>query len=96
MRIAVQGKDRFWVCSCGNQEALSGESVTLKETVAKPKEVEVVDGDVNNLPITDDEPCPKCENKTAYYWLQQMRAGDEAETKFLQCTKCKHTWRENT
>ena len=38
--------------------------------------------------------CPKCRHKKAYYWTVQTRAGDEAETKFLKCEKCSHTWRD--
>ena len=38
--------------------------------------------------------CPKCGNDQAHYWSAQMCAGDEAETRFFRCTKCKHTWRE--
>jgi len=42
-----------------------------------------------------NEDCPKCKNKEAYYWIIQMRAGDEAATKFFKCTKCEYTWRDN-
>ena len=38
--------------------------------------------------------CSKCGNNEAYWVLQQTRAADEAQTKFLCCTKCKHKWRE--
>jgi len=38
--------------------------------------------------------CEKCKNPEAYFWTKQTRAGDEAETKFYKCTKCKHTWRD--
>ena len=38
--------------------------------------------------------CDKCNNKEAYFWTSQTRSGDEAETRFFKCTKCKHTWRE--
>lgn len=38
--------------------------------------------------------CPKCGNKEAYFWTSQTRSGDEAETRFFRCKKCKHTWRE--
>ena len=37
---------------------------------------------------------PKCDHKEAWFWTSQTRAGDEAETKFFKCTKCRHTWRE--
>ena len=81
-------------CSCGYTS--KAESTTLKEEKNHDKEeadVEVVDKDIETLPVTEAE-CPKCGNDKAYYWLQQTRAGDEAETRFLKCTKCKHTWRE--
>ncbi len=38
--------------------------------------------------------CPKCENKEAFWWMQQTRAGDEPPTRFMKCTKCSHVWRE--
>lgn len=44
-------------------------------------------------PITETT-CPKCGNGTAYFWSTQMRAADEAETRFFRCIKCKHVWRE--
>lgn len=40
--------------------------------------------------------CPKCGHREAFFWSTQMRAGDEAETRFFRCVKCKHTWREYT
>lgn len=74
------------VCSCGFK----------KETLLNPNS-EVVEGVVDEsremLPMTDAE-CPKCKHPKAYFWTMQTRAGDEAETKFLKCEKCKHTWRD--
>ena len=80
-------------CSCG-YIAESGAGTAFKDS-SKGEEikVEVADADVETLPTTKEE-CPRCGNDTAYYWLVQTRAGDEAETKFLKCTKCKHTWRD--
>ena len=40
--------------------------------------------------------CPKCENKKAYVWQVQTRGLDESATQFMRCTKCDHTFRENT
>ncbi|RLG67435.1 MAG: transcription factor S, partial [Methanobacteriota archaeon] len=31
--------------------------------------------------------------KDAYFLPVQTRAGDEAETRFFECVKCKHRWR---
>lgn len=52
--------------------------------------VDEKDGNVN--PITDWT-CRKCGYKRSYFWIRQMRSGDEAESKFYQCVKCKNTVR---
>jgi len=86
---------RILFCSCGftNKDI---DKVEITETVASAnKEVEVISSDDTHeaLPLIDAD-CPKCKHKKARYWLQQTRAGDEPETKFLRCDKCKHTWRD--
>lgn len=84
---------RVLACSsCGNIEK-STEKVKMKEFVTEKKSVEVVHKEFETLPLTEAE-CPKCGHKKARYWLVQTRAGDEPETRFLKCEKCKHTWRE--
>lgn len=87
------GSKKILACSCGysTQEV---ESAKIKEEVEKQEaEMDVVDKDHENLPILEAT-CDKCGNDKAYYWLAQTRAGDEPETKFLRCTKCRHTWRD--
>jgi DNA-directed RNA polymerase subunit M len=80
-------------CSCG-YTSKELDNVEIKEKVnVKTKEIEIVEQDIEAYPIVDVE-CDKCKNKKAYFWLVQTRAGDEAETKFFKCTKCKHTWRD--
>ncbi len=37
--------------------------------------------------------CPECENNEAYWFMRQMRSGDEPPTIFYTCTKCGHKWR---
>lgn len=76
-------------CSCGYKE----KPKKITEKVESKKEVEVVDIDFESLP-EEEVICSKCGNNKAYYWTKQMRAGDEAESIFYKCTKCKHTWRE--
>ncbi|MFH1506441.1 MAG: transcription factor S [archaeon] len=80
-------------CSCGfSTKEIEG--AEIKETMKKPEvEVEVVQEDDTTLPTTDVT-CPKCGHNTAFYWTLQTRAGDEPETKFLKCEKCKHVWRD--
>jgi len=35
----------------------------------------------------------KCKSKKAYFWIRQMRSGDEPESKFYKCVKCKNVVR---
>ncbi len=65
----------------------------VKEEMHEQANVVVIDEKVGNVnPITDWE-CRKCGCKRAYFWIRQMRAGDEAESKFYECIKCKNTVR---
>ncbi|MFQ5474765.1 MAG: transcription factor S [Candidatus Nanoarchaeia archaeon] len=82
---------RVMKCRCGY--AQDKPVMVLKETMKHDRAVEVVDKEVEILPLVKEE-CPKCGHGEAYYWLQQTRAGDEPETKFMKCAKCKHTWRD--
>lgn len=89
-----QDNKKLLACSCG-YKSKDVQQAKLKEVIQKPeKEVEVVDREeVETLPLTEAE-CPKCQHRKAFYWLVQTRAGDEPETKFLRCQKCRHTWRD--
>lgn len=65
----------------------------MKEEIHEAVPVVVVDEKESNVnPITDWD-CKKCNSKRAYFWIRQMRAGDEAESKFYECVKCKNTVR---
>jgi len=58
------------------------------------KEVICIDENDNEVNPIVDIPCEKCNNPQVFFWTKQTRAGDEAETRFYKCTKCKHIWRE--
>lgn len=93
MRPKKSGEKNSLVCNCGYVEK-KPEPVKLSDSMAKKEKIQVVDKDeTETLPMMEAE-CPKCGHKKAHYWLQQTRAGDEAETKFLKCEKCKHLWRD--
>ncbi|OVE74601.1 transcription factor S [archaeon D22] len=79
-------------CACGynNKKA---EPVQLKEEIKDEEKLEIVSDEPEAMPLTDAE-CEECGHTKAYYWVQQTRASDEPETKFLKCEKCKHTWRD--
>ena len=86
-------KSKSYACDCGYRTK-QVPSTVLKEkiTLEKKDQIEVIDKNLETLPKTEEE-CPKCKNNGAYYWSVQTRAGDEAETRFFECTKCKHRWR---
>jgi len=65
----------------------------MVEKVDAAEPVVVVDEKEGNVNPVTDWPCRKCGNKRAYFWIRQMRAGDEGESKFYQCVKCKNTVR---
>jgi transcription factor S len=82
-------------CPRCNYVAKGKIDMKVKEEVGGKVNVAVVsekDGEVH--PITDYT-CLKCGHKKAYFWLRQMRAGDEPESKFYKCVKCKNTVRED-
>lgn len=87
----MQGKKKVIACSCGYVDK-KGEAEPLVEKVKQTNEIKVV-SDQEMLPTTKVR-CPECNHDEAYFWMQQTRAGDEPETRFFKCTKCKHTWRE--
>ena len=90
------GKKTVMKCSCGfvQKDVDKENQVELKEEVkTEEKQMGIVNDEDESLPLTDAE-CPKCKHKKAYYWMIQTRAGDEAETRFFKCEKCKHVWRE--
>ncbi|MGK0208806.1 MAG: DNA-directed RNA polymerase subunit M [Patescibacteria group bacterium] len=64
----------------------------MKEKVDEKVEVAVMSRKDGVNPRTDF-PCKKCGNQKAYFWIQQMRAGDEPESKFYKCTKCENVER---
>ena len=93
LKPKTEKKKKVLACSCGfATKDLS--SAEIKETVKRDNTVvAIVKEDDSSLPETDAR-CPECGNEKAFYWTQQTRAGDEPETKFLKCKKCKHIWRD--
>ncbi len=87
-------KDRtILVCSCGHTQDV--EEVKLSEKRRKEERCEIapVEKEIEVMVKTEAE-CTKCGNREAFTWDVQTRAGDEPPTKFLRCTKCRHTWRD--
>lgn len=80
--------------SCGKSK--TAKEVKLSKKLEVKEDLEVIDKDESGAeihPLTDSE-CPECKHNKAFYWTRQTRAGDEPETQFYKCEKCKHQWRE--
>jgi DNA-directed RNA polymerase subunit M len=87
-----------WVCgSCGYETARNQESEQRMVTTTGQEETEIVDmseAEDQARPTTTQQ-CPECDNDEAYWYMQQIRAADESETRFFVCTECDHKWRED-
>jgi transcription factor S len=90
-RTGKKGEPEYF-CSCGYSSAVKEEK-TIKEAMESTEEIAVIEDQNNVHPLTDTV-CPKCEHNKAWYWMQQTRSGDEPETKFFKCEKCRHVWRD--
>jgi len=89
-----EGSKRIMYCSCGYKSKDSVNIEIRERPKEKTKKMEVVDRSELEILPKIKMTCPKCSHKIAYFWLVQTRAGDEPETKFLKCEKCKHIWRD--
>jgi len=92
------GNKKGWYCKKCDKffSDEKAKKTTISEKIEqKDEEIKVFGEDDSYIqyPITDVK-CGKCGNKKAYWVLQQTRGGDEPQTKFLCCTKCKNKWRE--
>ena len=77
--------------NCGHSEDKRKEVITKRKQ--EDKEMVVTEGIEGTLPTTKII-CGKCKHNEATFYLRQTRAADEPTTRFYQCTKCKHRWRE--
>ena len=77
--------------NCGHTEGKGEAKVTRRER--EDKEMVVTESIEGTLPTTKII-CGKCKHNEATFYLRQTRAADEPTTRFYQCTKCKHRWRE--
>ena len=94
----MKTEDDHWVCgSCGHEE-LRDENKEAQMVTTEGQEtsevVDVTEAEDKGLPQTTAH-CEKCDNDRAFYYMQQIRAADESETRFFICTECEHKWRED-
>lgn len=92
----MHGEDELWVCkSCGQKKPQDSDADYVLTTDQEESEIiDTSDAEDRGLPTTNAR-CPNCENDRAYWYMQQIRAADESETRFFVCTECEHKWRED-
>ena len=87
-----------WQCgACGYEKPRNAAAEEEMVTTTGQEETEVIDmsdTEDQGRPTTDAR-CPECGNDRAYWYMQQIRAADESETRFFVCTECDHRWRED-
>jgi len=88
-----EGNKKVVVCSCGYKSNNIEQTKITEIVTKKEREIEVIEKEIEILPKIDAE-CEKCGHKKAFFWTVQTRAGDEPETKFMRCEKCRYTWRD--
>ena len=87
-------KDDKAICAACGVRLQKKPKIEASERVEKRETIAVINEESENTYPVVDMVCPKCKNKSAYFWTMQTRSSDESETKFYKCTKCKHTWRK--
>lgn len=81
--------------NCGHViEATELKGYEFVEVLEERKEPVVIEEAPKALPTARTR-CPSCGHGLAYWWMKQMRAGDEPPTRFYRCAKCGYTWRES-
>jgi len=86
-------KGKMLVCSCGYSE--KNKEVKISEKSKQKKDnIEVAEAGKGDVRCVVEEQCPKCGHKKAFSWEIQMRAADEPATRFFECQKCHHKWRD--
>jgi len=90
--LLMMKKTKFGCPRC-NYVAKGKVNMKVKEEINESVVVAVVNEKQEEIyPITDFN-CKKCRHKKSYFWIRQMRSGDEPESKFYKCVKCKNTVR---
>ncbi len=91
--VLVMKTKKMGCLRCGYSTKSGAKIITSEKTTASKGVVVISPKDTETLPVVEEK-CRECGNEKAYFWTVQTRAGDEAETKFFKCTKCKNTWRQ--
>jgi len=91
----MKADDGLWICtSCDNEQVKDPDANYVLTEGQEATEVIESSGEGQGLPKTDAK-CDECGNDEAFWYMQQIRAADESETRFFVCTECEHKWRED-
>lgn len=91
----MKADDGVWECgSCDFEKARDGPGMVTTTKQEESEVIDISDAEDQGRPTTNAQ-CPECENDRAYWYMQQIRAADESETRFFVCTECEHKWRED-
>ncbi|MBS3141814.1 transcription factor S [Candidatus Woesearchaeota archaeon] len=93
LRIKKEQDQNILVCSCGFTSTDTSLGRIQEKMKPRTAALDVIEKVTEPFPLANQE-CPRCKHPRAFFWTQQTRAGDEPETKFFRCEKCKHTWRD--
>ncbi len=91
--VLIEKNKGFACIRCGYKSKGKVKIESCEKIETRPEIGIIKEKETDVFPIINSI-CPKCQNKEAYFWTSQTRAGDEAETRFFKCTKCRHVWRE--
>tara|TARA_Y100000310_G_C20445360_1_gene698133 strand:+ start:438 stop:746 length:309 start_codon:yes stop_codon:yes gene_type:complete len=80
-------------CPGCNYKPKKAPKIQAEEKIERKSGIAIINEEADSTHPVIDMDCPKCKHKKAHFWTIQTRAGDESETKFYKCVKCKHTWR---
>jgi len=92
--LLVPKEGKHFCRKCGDFREASTKPRIISAAKQEGREIVVLEEQkLDILPRTQDVECPKCGARDAWWFLRQTRKADEAETMFLECTKCHNRWR---
>ena len=96
LTVKSSGENKSLFCrKCKKSFPLTDEVVICSSFADKDKEILVFDENADSEFPTTTVMCPQCNEMVEAFWtMQQTRGGDEAPTRFYECKKCRHRWRE--
>jgi len=102
MLLRLESAQSRTVCKFCHQvtdiKNLLSDEVVTRKVLANKKEWMQDPTDENEQAerATVEQDCEQCDNNVMYFITRQTRSVDEGQTVYYQCTKCDHTFSQNT